>query len=97
MGKTSLTETYKFFFENPDRTPESILADPELSTQIAEVYNDAILPHMRREKIKEEKKDGITLIRFEPNSEEHPDDKCFIKIVDFGGNQVICTFENRTQ
>ena len=104
VGKTSLTETYKHFFENPEKTPESILAEPELKTQIAEVYNDAILPHMRRKnmrrkKIKEEKKDGITLISFEPNSEEHPDDieKCFIKIVDFGGHQVICAYETGTQ
>ena len=102
VGKTSLTETYKYFFENPNKTPESILAEhrPELLiTKIAEVYNNEILPNMRRKKIKIEKKDGITLISFD--SEEHPDDKdkdkCFIKIVDFGGHQVICAFEKRTE
>ena len=96
VGKTSLTETYKYFFENPDKTPKSILAKPDQKTRIAEVYNDAVLPDMGRKKIKEEKKDGITLISFEPNSEEHHvNDKCFIKIVDFGGHQVICGFEEK--
>lgn len=100
VGKTSLTETYKYFFENPDNTPKSILTEnlPELLiTKIAEVYNDAILPHLPRQKIEEEKKDGINLVSFEPDSEELTDDKCLIRIVDFGGHQVICAFEKRTQ
>ena len=101
IGKTSLTETYKAFVENPDKTPESFLTQDHpqlLKTRIAEVHKDAILPQilngtLQLEKMGEDTED-IQLVRFgnnrgEESLSEQEMDKCLLKIIDFGGHQVI--------
>ena len=94
IGKTSLT---KSFLERPDN-PESILTQDhpeELKTRIAEVHKDTMLPQISSETIQTEEKDGVLLVRFKSDSvpDTHHDgqemDKCFLKIIDFGGHQVF--------
>ena len=99
-GKTSLTETYKSFLEDPNKDPTSVLTEDSphlLRTRIAEVHKDAILPRIKTKTIQTEKKDDITLVRFKNNPQErdHKEqnfgpkmEKCLLKIVDFGGHQV---------
>ena len=96
IGKTSLT---KSFLERPDN-PESILTQdhPEqLKTRIAEVHKDTMLPQISSETIQTEEKDGVLLVRFKSDSVSDADhdgkemDKCFLKIIDFGGHQVLGT------
>ena len=98
-GKTSLTETYKSFLENPDKPPESKLTQDHkelLRTRIAEVHNDAIFPQSWIETIQIEDKGGISLVRLESNvilgMHRQYSDKCYMKIVDFGGHQVLFRF-----
>ena len=100
-GKTSLAETYKAFFEKPDKTPDSMLTQdhPELlKTRIAEVHKDAILPQILSGTLQTEKiEEHITLVRFEntPGEEGFSGGemaKCLLKIIDFGGHQVITIF-----
>ena len=97
-GKTSLTGTYKAFLEMPDKLPEAILTEghPELlKTRIAEVHKDTILPQISSETLQTEEKDGVLLVRFKSDSVSNADhdgqemDKCFLKIIDFGGHQVF--------
>ena len=96
IGKTSLT---KSFLERPDN-PESILTQdhPEqLKTRIAEVHKDTMLPQISSETIQTEEKDGVLLVRFNSKSVSDEDldgqemEKCFLKIIDFGGHQVLKT------
>ena len=99
-GKTSLTETYKSFLEDPNKDPTSVLSEDSphlLRTRIAEVHKDAILPQIKTKTIQTEEKDDITLVRFKNNPQErdHKEQnfgpkmkKCLLKIVDFGGHQV---------
>ena len=96
-GKTSLTKTYKSFLE--DKRPASILTQDHkelLRTRIAEVHNDAILPQSWIETIQIEDKGGISLVRLESNVIlgllRQDRDKCYLKIVDFGGHQVLFRF-----
>ena len=103
-GKTSLTQTYKSFLETPDKPLESILTQdhPEqLKTRIAEVHNDTTLPQISSEQIKTENKDGDLLVSFKnisvPCTDSSPDhdgikmEKCYMKITDFGGHEVMGT------
>ena len=96
-GKTSLTKTYKSFLENPDQRPASILTQDHkelLRTRIAEVHNDAIHLKSSIKTIQKEDKGGISLVRHDTHSKRQWGyrDKCYLKIVDFGGHQVLLRF-----
>ena len=108
IGKTSLTETYKAFVEKPDKTPESFLTQDHpqlLKTRIAEVHKDAMLPQIHNRTVcvggtlrKEKMGENIVLVRIDNNPDEESQrereiDKCLLKIIDFGGHQVISISE----
>ena len=102
IGKTSLTETYKAFVENPDKPPESFLAQDHpqlLKTRIAEVHKDAMLPKIMNGTTKIEEEGGILLVSFantsQPDSDSPAMDKCLLKIIDFGGHQVVLVHSGR--
>ena len=102
-GKTSLTDTYKAFVKEPGETPESCLTEDRpqsLATRIAEVSEvsevrkNAILPEILNEEIEKEVIENIKLVRFRNNSigeilSRKEMSKCLLKIIDFGGHQVI--------
>ena len=92
-GKTSLTETYKAFFNRPEKIPEPFLTEdhPQLqNTKIADIHGDTILPKILSEMIHQrtDNNNNVLLISFESSPNEQELEKAFLKIVDFGGHQV---------
>ena len=67
-----------------------------MQTRIAEVHNDALFPQSWIETIQIEDKGGMSLVRLESNVilglHRQDRDKCYLKIVDFGGHQVLFRF-----
>ena len=65
------------------------------------MHKDTILPQISSEQIQTEEKEGVLLVSFKSNSVSgtysNPDhdgekmEKCYMKIIDFGGHQVMGT------
>ena len=70
------------------------------------MHKDTILPQISSEQIQTEEKEGVLLVSFKSNSVSgtysNPDhdgekmEKCYMKIIDFGGHQVLGVVQNRT-